>query len=203
MKAELIKSINYLPGYQSIIGKQYIPEDNSYVADQLGRWANLYGAKTLAIISTPYKATLVSNWSNQEYEETFVNVLDIATGIRYRVLFVTSWVQKSYLSVKVDPDKIINHQYKVKDNSYIGEIVRGTLKSEHCNLIGNPNLVIVDIPRVGEGKGVLGDKFSAYWIVVKDRKTDKHYRVPYYPGGVSELKAPEESKKVIYAILAL
>lgn len=193
MQADSIQFIKFIPNKEWIIGRSYNPNDNSYIASQIGQDAWLEGARSLVIISQPYTAKVFSeirrilNLGAPEHQ--FVNVIDTFSGIRYCCLFNERFVSKAPArSIGVDKNDLISRRYSVKDNSYIKEVNSNgrVINDFHCPCIDMKSLVIASYPFEGKGEGVLGDEFDSHWIIAKDLTTKRFYRIPYNPGWVGE-----------------
>ena len=76
-----------------LIGKKYVPRDNSYIKNLRDRsWASLYGSPNLRIISDTYSEK-TGEFPNPDKYQTFINVIDILSGEMYRVMYSPAWVE--------------------------------------------------------------------------------------------------------------
>ena len=78
----------------SLIGKKYIPRDNSYIREIVNGkrrdWGALIGVPC-KIISKPYIIT-ISDRITKPYERRMVKVKSLKTGFIYEVMFCESWI---------------------------------------------------------------------------------------------------------------
>ena len=78
-----------------LIGRQYIPQDNSYVQNKRDKsWAALVDCPNLRIISEPYSEKIGKNHCSINNDiRTFIDVVDILSGEQYRVMYCPAWVR--------------------------------------------------------------------------------------------------------------
>ena len=78
----------------SLIGKKYIPQDNSYIHEIVNGkrkdWGALIGVPC-EIISKPYIIT-ISNGYTKPYQRKMIRVKSLRTGLIYEVMFAESWI---------------------------------------------------------------------------------------------------------------
>lgn len=78
----------------SLIGKKYIPQDNSYIHEIVNGkrrdWGALIGVPC-KIISKPYIIT-ISDRITKPYERRMIKVKSLKTGFIYEVMFCESWI---------------------------------------------------------------------------------------------------------------
>ena len=78
----------------SIIGKKYIPQDNSYIHEIVNGkrkdWGALIGVPC-KIISKPYIIT-ISDGFTKPYQRKMIKVKSLKTGLIYEVMFAESWI---------------------------------------------------------------------------------------------------------------
>ena len=79
----------------NLIGKKYIPQDNSYIHEIVNGkrkdWGALMGVPC-EIISKPYIITISSGYS-KPYQRKMIRVKSLKTGLIYEVMFAESWIQ--------------------------------------------------------------------------------------------------------------
>ena len=79
----------------NLIGKKYIPQDNSYIHEiVIGKrkdWGALIGVPC-EIISKPYIIT-ISNGFTKPYQRKMIRVKSLKTGLIYEVMFAESWIR--------------------------------------------------------------------------------------------------------------
>jgi hypothetical protein len=79
----------------NLIGKKYIPQDNSYIHEIVNGkrkdWGALMGVPC-EIISKPYIIT-ISNGYSKPYQRKMIRVKSLRTGFIYEVMFAESWIQ--------------------------------------------------------------------------------------------------------------
>lgn len=79
----------------NLIGKKYIPQDNSYIHEIVNGkrkdWGALMGVPC-EIISKPYIIT-ISNGYSKPYQRKMIRVKSLKTGLVYEVMFAESWIQ--------------------------------------------------------------------------------------------------------------
>ena len=79
----------------NLIGKKYIPQDNSYIHEIVNGkrkdWGALIGVPC-EIISKPYIIT-ISNGFTKPYQRKMIRVKSLKTGLTYEVMFAESWIQ--------------------------------------------------------------------------------------------------------------
>ena len=79
----------------NLIGKKYIPQDNSYIHEIVNGkrkdWGALIGVPC-EIISKPYIIT-ISNGFTKPYQRKMIRVKSLKTGLIYEVMFAESWIQ--------------------------------------------------------------------------------------------------------------
>lgn len=80
---------------EKLIGKKYIPQDNSYIHEIVNGkrkdWGALIGVPC-EIISKPYIIT-ISNGFTKPYQRKMIQVKSLRTGLIYEVMFAESWIQ--------------------------------------------------------------------------------------------------------------
>ena len=80
---------------EKLIGKKYIPQDNSYIHEIVNGkkkdWGSLIGVPC-EIISKPYVIT-ISNGYTKPYQRKMIQVKSLRTGFIYEVMFAESWIQ--------------------------------------------------------------------------------------------------------------
>lgn len=78
----------------NLIGKKYIPQDNSYIHEIVNGkrkdWGALMGVPC-EIISKPYIIT-ISNGFTKPYQRKMIRVKSLKTGLIYEVMFAESWL---------------------------------------------------------------------------------------------------------------
>ena len=78
----------------NLIGKKYIPQDNSYIHEIVNGkrrdWGALIGVPC-KIISKPYIIT-ISDRITKPYERRMIKVKSLKTGFIYEVMFCESWI---------------------------------------------------------------------------------------------------------------
>lgn len=78
----------------SLIGKKYIPQDNSYIHEIVNGkrkdWGALIGVPC-KIISKPYIIT-ISDGFTKPYQRKMIKVKSLKTGLIYEVMFAESWI---------------------------------------------------------------------------------------------------------------
>ena len=79
----------------ALIGRQYIPRDNSYIQNKRDKsWASLFACPNLRIISEPYSERVGgTDPLYKDYVRTFIDVIDILSREKYRVMYSPAWVQ--------------------------------------------------------------------------------------------------------------
>ena len=79
----------------NLIGKKYIPQDNSYIHEIVNGkrkdWGALIGVPC-EIISKPYIIT-ISNGYSKPYQRKMIRVKSLKTGLIYEVMFAESWIR--------------------------------------------------------------------------------------------------------------
>ena len=79
----------------NLIGKKYIPQDNSYIHEIVNGkrkdWGALIGVPC-EIISKPYIITISNGFTNP-YQRKMIRVKSLKTGLIYEVMFAESWIQ--------------------------------------------------------------------------------------------------------------
>lgn len=79
----------------NLIGKKYIPRDNSYIREIVNGkkkdWGALIGVPC-KIISKPYIIT-ISDGICKPYQRRMIRVKSLKTGFIYEVMFCESWIQ--------------------------------------------------------------------------------------------------------------
>lgn len=79
----------------NLIGKKYIPHDNSYIHEIVNGkrkdCGSLIGAPC-EIISKPYVIT-ISNGFTKPYQRKMIRVKSLRTGFIYEVMFAESWIR--------------------------------------------------------------------------------------------------------------
>ena len=79
----------------NLIGKKYIPQDNSYIHEIVNGkrkdWGALMGVPC-EIISKPYIIPISSGYS-KPYQRKMISVKSLKTGLIYEVMFAESWIQ--------------------------------------------------------------------------------------------------------------
>lgn len=79
----------------NLIGKKYIPQDNSYIREIVNGkrrdWGALIGVPC-KIISKPYIIT-ISDGILKPYPMRMIKVKSLKTGFIYEVMFCESWIQ--------------------------------------------------------------------------------------------------------------
>ena len=78
----------------SLIGKKYIPQDNSYIREIVNGkrrdWGVLVGVPC-KIISKPYIIT-ISDGITMPYQRRMIKVKSLKTGFIYEVMFCEAWI---------------------------------------------------------------------------------------------------------------
>lgn len=95
IKDEIMKEIQEKEDLlNSLIGKKYIPRDNSYIREIVNGekkdWGALIGVPC-KIISKPYIIT-ISDGILKPYERRMIKVKSLKTGLIYEVMFAESWI---------------------------------------------------------------------------------------------------------------
>lgn len=95
IKDEIIKEIQEKEDLlNSLIGKKYIPRDNSYIREIVNGkkrdWGALIGVPC-KIISKPYIIT-ISDGILKPYPMRMIKVKSLKTGFIYEVMFCESWI---------------------------------------------------------------------------------------------------------------
>ena len=79
----------------SLIGKKYVPQDNSYIHEIVNGkrkdWGSLIGVPC-EIISKPYVIT-IANGFTKPYQRKMIRVKSLKTGLIYEVMFAEYWIQ--------------------------------------------------------------------------------------------------------------
>lgn len=78
-----------------LIGKKYVPQDNSYVSEIINgkkRDSGYLIGVPCEIVSRPYIIT-VSNGYTKPYQRRMIRVKSLRTGFIYEVMFAESWIQ--------------------------------------------------------------------------------------------------------------
>lgn len=79
----------------NLIGKKYVPQDNSYIHEIVNGkrkdWGALIGVPC-KIISKPYIIT-ISDGFTKPYQMKMIKVKSLKTGLIYEVMFAESWIQ--------------------------------------------------------------------------------------------------------------
>ena len=79
---------------ENLIGKKYIPRDNSYIREIVNGkrrdWGALMGVPC-KIISKPYIIT-ISDVIRKPYQMRMIKVKSLKTGFIYEVMFCESWI---------------------------------------------------------------------------------------------------------------
>lgn len=78
----------------NLIGKKYIPQDNSYVSEIVNgkkRDSGYLIGVPCEIVSRPYIIT-VSNGYTKPYQRRMIRVKSLRTGFIYEVMFAESWI---------------------------------------------------------------------------------------------------------------
>ena len=78
-----------------LIGKKYVPQDNSYVSEIINgkkRDSGYLIGVPCEIVSRPYIIT-VSNGYTKPYQRKMIQVKSLRTGFIYEVMFAESWIQ--------------------------------------------------------------------------------------------------------------
>ena len=138
---------------KEIIGRLYIPQDNSWVKllqhEGIENFQGLYYRPSV-IESEPYKEVVEYTEKGDTYEREFVNVRSLDTGLRYRVMWKEDWMKG--LAPESDPKGIIGKWFVV-DNPYAKDLITGEVKShdwvdgtirhEELQLVSNPYEVTI------------------------------------------------------------
>lgn len=78
----------------NLIGKKYIPQDNSYIREIVNGkrkdWGALIGVPC-EIISKPYIIT-ISDGILKPFQQRMIRVKSLKTGLIYEVMFAESWL---------------------------------------------------------------------------------------------------------------
>lgn len=92
---------------KSIIGKVYVPQDNSYCVTLPNEIdAKLIGVSCM-IIKDPYEKIVNTLFGDEKM--VFVNVMSLETHLTYRVLFQESWIYN-----KIKPQEVNDRVIVVK-----------------------------------------------------------------------------------------
>jgi hypothetical protein len=78
-----------------LIGKKYVPQDNSYVSEIIKgkrRDSGYLIGVPCEIISKPYIIT-ISNGYTKPYQRRMIRVKSLRTGFIYEVMFAESWIR--------------------------------------------------------------------------------------------------------------
>lgn len=79
---------------ENLIGKKYVPQDNSYIHEIVNGkrkdWGALIGVPC-KIISKPYIIT-ISDGFTKPYQRKMIKVKSLKTGLIYEVMFAESWI---------------------------------------------------------------------------------------------------------------
>ena len=78
-----------------LIGKKYVPQDNSYVSEIINgkkRDSGYLIGVPCEIVSRPYIIT-ISNGYTKPYQRRMIRVKSQRTGFIYEVMFAESWIQ--------------------------------------------------------------------------------------------------------------
>lgn len=78
-----------------LIGKKYVPQDNSYVSEIVNgkkRDSGYLIGVPCEIVSRPYIIT-ISNGYTKPYQRKMIQVKSLRTGFIYEVMFAESWIQ--------------------------------------------------------------------------------------------------------------
>lgn len=78
-----------------LIGKKYIPQDNSYVHEIVNgkkRESGYLIGVPCEIVSRPYIIT-ISNGYTKPYQRRMIRVKSLLTGFIYEVMFAESWIR--------------------------------------------------------------------------------------------------------------
>ena len=78
-----------------LIGKKYVPQDNSYVSEIINgkkRDSGYLIGVPCEIVSRPYIIT-ISNGYTKPYQRRMIRVKSLRTGFIYEVMFAESWIQ--------------------------------------------------------------------------------------------------------------
>ena len=79
---------------ENLIGKKYVPQDNSYIHEIVNGkrkdWGALIGVPC-KIISKPYIIT-ISDGFTKPYQRKIIKVKSLKTGLIYEVMFAESWI---------------------------------------------------------------------------------------------------------------
>lgn len=92
---------------KSIIGKVYVPQDNSYcvtLPNEIS--AKLIGVSCM-IIKNPYEKVVKTLFGDMKM--VFINVMSLETHLTYRVLFQESWIYN-----KIKPQEVNDRVIVVK-----------------------------------------------------------------------------------------
>lgn len=79
----------------SLIGKKYVPQDNSYIHEIVNGKKQESGyliGVPCEIISKPYIVT-ISNGFTKPYQRRMIRVKSLRTGFIYEVMFAESWIR--------------------------------------------------------------------------------------------------------------
>lgn len=77
-----------------LIGKKYVPQDNSYVSEIVNgkkRDSGYLCGVPCEIVSRPYIIT-ISNGYTKPYQRRMIRVKSLRTGFIYEVMFAESWI---------------------------------------------------------------------------------------------------------------
>ena len=77
-----------------LIGKKYVPQDNSYVSEIVNgkkRDSGYLRGVPCEIVSRPYIIT-ISNGYTKPYQRRMIRVKSLRTGFIYEVMFAESWI---------------------------------------------------------------------------------------------------------------
>jgi hypothetical protein len=80
---------------KKLIGKKYVPQDNSYIHEIVNgkrRESGYLIGVPCEIISKPYIIT-ISNGYTKPYQRRMIRVKSLRTGFIYEVMFAESWIQ--------------------------------------------------------------------------------------------------------------
>lgn len=78
----------------NLIGKKYVPQDNSYVSEIVNgkkRDSGYLIGVPCEIVSRPYIIT-ISNGYTKPYQRRMIRVKSLRTGFIYEVMFAESWI---------------------------------------------------------------------------------------------------------------
>ena len=113
---------------EKIIGKDYVPKDNSWVKllshPDADNWPGMYNRHAV-IESEPYVLSDEERGEHIPADREFVDVRSVDTGLRYRVIWNPEWVGD--MKVKSPLEGIIGKRYIV-NTCYAEDIVTGEIK---------------------------------------------------------------------------